>query len=121
MALNSKAKRMAAAGAGRPYMRATLAASVNADQRSSIGLSYPVTTFTSILTSFPKIAAWLTAKTEFEGTINDKMRQFLDSKGHSSGTINDDFYYYLEANSWDGKQINDKIKQATDTGWLWQQ
>ena len=45
MALDSQVKRMAAAGVGRPYMRATLANSVNAAQRSSISNSYPVAVF----------------------------------------------------------------------------
>jgi len=42
MALDSQAKRMAAAGVGRPYMRATFPNNVLAPQRPSIGLSYPV-------------------------------------------------------------------------------
>ena len=45
MALNSKVKRMAVAGAGRPFMRAVDANSMDASQRSSVALSYPVTAF----------------------------------------------------------------------------
>ena len=45
MALDSQSKRMAAAGTGRVWMRSTLADSVSAEQRSSIGISYPVALF----------------------------------------------------------------------------
>ena len=122
MALDSPGKRGAAAGAGRPYMRSSFPASLSASQRSSIGLSYPVADFPSVLLAFPKIASWLEAKTQFSGTINDKMRLFLNSKGYVDGTINDDFYTYLEDNGYAlGKSTNDKVKAATATGWLWQQ
>ena len=55
MALDSQAKRMAAAGVARPYMRATLAASVNAAQRSSIGLTYPVALFSDVTAAVNRI------------------------------------------------------------------
>ena len=49
MALDSQAKRMAAAGAGRPYMRATLASNLGRFQRYSIGNTYLATTAGLIL------------------------------------------------------------------------
>lgn len=47
MAIDSALKRKAAAGAGRPWMRGSTPATsgISADERSAVGLSYPVATF----------------------------------------------------------------------------
>lgn len=42
MAIDSRQKRQAIAGVGRPYMRAVLANSVSAAQRPAVGNAYPV-------------------------------------------------------------------------------
>jgi len=56
MALDSQTKRMAAAGVGRPYMRATFPNSLLTSQRPSIGLSYPVRAITPVETANRHIA-----------------------------------------------------------------
>lgn len=45
MAINSRQKRSAAVGAGRPWLRSVHPDSLSAEQRASIGTAYPVTSF----------------------------------------------------------------------------
>ena len=48
MAIDTRSKRQAVAGAGRPFMRSVFPNSLDAEVRSNVGLSYPVADFQDI-------------------------------------------------------------------------